>query len=254
MRELGQHFLVDPGVRERILEAAAVRAGERVVEVGPGKGALTEALAARAGSVVAIEIDGALARELRTRLGKRVRVVEGDALRALPGLEGELLISNTPYAIAEALLRLLPRLRFARALLALPGPLVSALQARRGSAEETALTVFFQAFFESEVVAPFPAKATEPPAPHDGAVLRVRPRPAAGPGEAVLRAVLLGPGRKLRNGLREALIAAGACGTKREARELAARLLTGVPEGRVQALRAQGLRRLRENLEEWGAA
>ena len=76
---LGQHFLHDPEIIERSIEAITPRQGEAFVEIGPGRGALTDPLLAGSGSVDAIEIDRTLARRLGARPGLRVHV--GDALR-----------------------------------------------------------------------------------------------------------------------------------------------------------------------------
>lgn len=104
---LGQHFLHDPELVERSIEAISPRPGEAFVEIGPGRGALTEPLLARAGSLDAIEIDPALARRLEGRPGLRVHV--GDALRwPLESFAGEgkrlRVAGNLPYYLSTPLL------------------------------------------------------------------------------------------------------------------------------------------------------
>jgi len=110
----GQHFLIRSETAVRIVEAARIGAGETVIEVGPGDGALTRPLADRAGRLLAIEIDplraDALERELAGRL--RVRVRRGDVLErsfaAWLGEEGwappAVLVSNLPYNAATPIL------------------------------------------------------------------------------------------------------------------------------------------------------
>ena len=78
-KSLGQNFLVDGGVRSRIVSAADLSHQDTVVEVGPGRGFLTRALAEHAGSVVAVELDEALAARLEEAAWPSVRVVRGDA-------------------------------------------------------------------------------------------------------------------------------------------------------------------------------
>ena len=78
-RRLGQHFLADPRILARIADALGAGPADTVLEVGPGPGGLTGALARRAGHVVAIEMDPDLVPLLQTRFSN-VRVIQGDAL------------------------------------------------------------------------------------------------------------------------------------------------------------------------------
>src|SRR5438477_8452524 len=81
-RALGQNFVADPNTVRRIARLAGVGPGDRVVEIGAGLGALTEALAETGASVTAVEVDHGLVGVLAERLGGRgVRIVEGDARR-----------------------------------------------------------------------------------------------------------------------------------------------------------------------------
>ena len=110
-RALGQHFLLDPGIAERIARAAGPLEGRTAVEIGPGPGGLTRALLqAGAGRVVAVERDArcvqALA-ELADASGGRLRVHAADALEvdvAALGPAPVKLIANLPYNIATPLL------------------------------------------------------------------------------------------------------------------------------------------------------
>jgi 16S rRNA (adenine1518-N6/adenine1519-N6)-dimethyltransferase len=109
-KRFGQHFLHDPGVRERIIAAIDARPGQHIVEIGPGPGALTGGLLRAAGSIDAIEIDRDLAATLRERHGPALRLHEGDALafdfHALAGARGGRLrvVGNLPYNISTPLL------------------------------------------------------------------------------------------------------------------------------------------------------
>ena len=80
--KLGQHFLADPRYRRRIAEAISVGADDLVIEIGPGRGAMTGLLAERARRVVAVELDAALAVELKSRIegDARIEVLQGDIL------------------------------------------------------------------------------------------------------------------------------------------------------------------------------
>ena len=105
-RRLGQHFLSDPRILQRIADGLEPTGADTVLEIGPGPGGLTAALAARAGRVVAIEKDADLVPGLRARFPE-VTVVEGDALEldwhALGG-PCALVIGNIPYNIPSPLL------------------------------------------------------------------------------------------------------------------------------------------------------
>ena len=109
-KSLGQNFLADVGVRSRIVSAADLSPEDTVVEVGPGKGFLTRALAEHAGAVVAVELDGALAARLEEPAWPGVRVVRADA-REVPieSLVGETtpykLVANLPYYAASPIVR-----------------------------------------------------------------------------------------------------------------------------------------------------
>jgi 16S rRNA (adenine1518-N6/adenine1519-N6)-dimethyltransferase len=107
-RRFSQNFLVDASVVERIVAAVAPREGERIVEIGPGRGALTARLLAAPGELGVLEIDRDLARGLAERF-PGLRIVEGDALRVDYGSlfpdEGPFrVVGNLPYHITSPLL------------------------------------------------------------------------------------------------------------------------------------------------------
>src|SRR5437867_11702621 len=107
---LGQRFLVDRGVLAAIVDAADLSADDDVLEIGPGPGVLTAALAARARSVTAVEVDERMVAVLRDTVGDRdnVRVVRADALAIdLFGLGDRpptRIVANLPYQITSPLL------------------------------------------------------------------------------------------------------------------------------------------------------
>ena len=108
--KLGQNYLVDAQAAHRIVAALGDVAGHTVVEIGSGRGAITEILAARAGHIVAIELDRELAAGLRTKYeAARVTVVEQDVLAfdfAAAAQAGERLrvVGNLPYYITSPIL------------------------------------------------------------------------------------------------------------------------------------------------------
>ena len=112
-RDLGQNFLHDERVAEKLVRIAAVESGDRVIEIGTGLGTLTRALAARAGRVITVEVDAGIVRALRREalLPANVELIHGDALDLdLDRLTGEApgpvrVVGNLPYAVASPLLR-----------------------------------------------------------------------------------------------------------------------------------------------------
>ncbi len=110
---LGQHFLTSEGHRKRIVDAlglSATKGGENVLEIGPGRGALTDLLlekvAEKAGRLVVIEVDPVLASGLREKHKGRVEVIEGDVLQvAWPEFNGQAkVVGNLPYYITSPIL------------------------------------------------------------------------------------------------------------------------------------------------------
>ncbi len=116
LKSLGQNFLVDQNVIERIIQVADIRPDDAVLEIGPGRGALTDHLAQRAGRLVLIEFDHALATYHRERHkdNPRVTVLDADVLKVdLAAILSETpaqwnVVANLPYNIStEVLFRLL---------------------------------------------------------------------------------------------------------------------------------------------------
>ncbi len=151
-KRLGQHFLADKGIAQRIVDLAQLRGTERVVEIGPGLGALTAALVQRAGKLWLIEVDADLAARLRAQYADRpdVHVVQEDALRVdFPNLLGAgepaVVVASLPYNIATAILAvLLDAHCFARLVLMLQREVVDRLRAQPGSKDYSALSVYTQ--------------------------------------------------------------------------------------------------------------
>jgi len=105
---LGQHFLKNPMVVQGIVDKAAIRSTDVVMEVGPGTGNLTVKLLERAKKVIAVEYDTRMVREVLKRVegtehGKSLQVIQGDVLKvALPFFD--VCVANIPYQISSPLL------------------------------------------------------------------------------------------------------------------------------------------------------
>ena len=175
-KRFGQHFLHDPGVVRRIVEAIAPAAEDFIVEIGPGEGVLTRPLAERAGTLEAIEIDRDLAAALPR---ERVTVHVADALEfdfgALPA--GARIVGNLPYNISTPLLFRLAR--FATRLRDLHFMLQREVVERMVAAPSTPaygrLSVMLQARFRMAMLFRVPAGAFRPPPKVESAVVRMVP-------------------------------------------------------------------------------
>jgi len=105
-KSLGQNFLKDQNILDQILEAAELNPDETVLEIGPGKGALTQGLIERAGRVIAVELDRDLIPFLKIDFGKNknFELVHADALTYTPPEEPYKIVANIPYYITSPLL------------------------------------------------------------------------------------------------------------------------------------------------------
>ena len=118
LKALGQNFLVDGHIIDRIISSAEVKPEDCVLEIGPGRGALTEILARQAGRLVLIEFDHALAGSLKRRYAhdSRVTVIDADVLAVdlagiLSGAGTWKVVANLPYNISTAVLFRLQEVR-----------------------------------------------------------------------------------------------------------------------------------------------
>lgn len=177
-RRLGQHFL-RPGSVEKLLSVIAPEPHDVFLEIGPGRGALTLPLAERCDRVVAVELDGTLARQLREAAPRNVEIVAGDALTtdlALLVPRGGRLVGNLPYYVSSPLLRRFLDLRgIVRDLhVMLQDEVARRVASPPGSKEYGILSVLYAVWTDAEVPARFPPGAFTPPPKVHSAALRAR--------------------------------------------------------------------------------
>lgn len=216
-KRFGQHFLSDSNILTRIVDAAELRPGEHVIEVGPGLGGLTAILAERAERVIAAEVDRDLVRVLRERFAHRpkVAIVEVDVLDTTPaelllagsGQPPYAVVANLPYNIAAPVLRrfleaptpprvlvVMVQLEVAEAIVAKPGKM-------------SLLSVATQVYGDTRLIMRVAPGAFSPPPKVQSAVVRIDVAEQAKvdvPIETFFRVVRAGfgnPRKQLRNSL-----------------------------------------------------
>ncbi len=179
-RRFGQHFLHDPGVLKRLVEAIAPAPGETIVEIGPGEGALTRPLLARVAHLTAIEIDRDLAQRLSHEFSsQRLSVVSADVLdfdfSVLPiGLR---VVGNLPYNISTPLLFHLARFadRIRDMHFMLQREVVDRMVARPSTSDYGRLSVMLQTRFAMRKLFNVAPGAFRPPPKVESAVVRLVP-------------------------------------------------------------------------------
>ncbi len=177
---LGQHFLVDRGVLDKIVSAAELASSDTVIEVGPGLGILTEELVKKAGKVIAVEVDSKLASALEKKLSKspQLTVLNADVLQLDPrelldSQRNYKVVANLPYYIAAPILR-----HFLEASLK-PSLMVVMVQKEVGQSIAAApgdmsiLGISVQIYGKPTIVDYVPAQSFYPPPKVDSAIVRI---------------------------------------------------------------------------------
>ncbi|MDB4876208.1 MAG: Ribosomal small subunit methyltransferase [Gemmatimonadetes bacterium] len=190
-KSLGQHFLNDKRILQRIVDALELSGDETVVEIGPGRGSLTATLLPHAKKLVLIEYDRALAAKLREKYASEpsVSVVEADVLtvnlREVAGGPFQL-VGNVPYYITTPILfHALERPRPEKAVYLVQREVAERIVAAPGSDEYGALSVNVQALAKAKLMFRVAPGSFLPPPKVESAVVRIEPRddPAVSPEE-----------------------------------------------------------------------
>jgi 16S rRNA (adenine1518-N6/adenine1519-N6)-dimethyltransferase len=185
-KRFGQHFLTDPRILSRIADAVGISEGDTVVEIGPGRGALTAELLKRVGAkgkLVAIEVDRDLASMLRMQYADKPQfsLIEGDVLATDFSVQVKppfLLAGNIPYNITTPILfRALEHPRAERMVFLVQLEVAQRLAANPGTKDYGALSVNAQALADIELVFKVAAGSFSPPPKVESAVIRMTPRP-----------------------------------------------------------------------------
>jgi len=185
LKSLGQNFLVDGNTIDRIIRSAALTSSDSVLEIGPGRGALTRRMCELAGRMILVEYDHLLAGELTAQFqdNPRIRVIDGDILavdlRTLLDVEAPKwkVVANLPYNIStEVLFRLLEvRDRVSRMVLMLQKEVGERLAARPGNSDYGVTTVLLGLWFDIRMEFVVPPGCFNPRPKVDSAVLSFTP-------------------------------------------------------------------------------
>ncbi len=229
-KRFAQHWLIDAAVLTQILDAADVQPDDRLLEVGPGRGALTERLLSSSASAVhAVELDRDLVSGLRQRFADQARfsLQEGDVLSVpltlADGRAATKVVANIPYNITGPLLeRLLGRLDrpadhpYQRLVLLLQKEVAQRIRALPGQSCFSALSVRLQLLARCTTVCPVPPRSFKPPPKVHSEVILIEPLAPeqrlepllAKRVESLLRQAFLARRKMLRNTLAKVLPAA----------------------------------------------
>jgi 16S rRNA (adenine1518-N6/adenine1519-N6)-dimethyltransferase len=178
-QKLGQHFLVKGSILERIAAAACPEPVPLVIEIGPGRGALTRKLLERAERVVAIELDPYLAAYLREKFPSPcLEVLQADAREIdFTRFGAAPIAGNLPYYAATPIIERIAALRASRAVFLIQKEVAERIAATPGTRPYGYLTVAIQLYAGARLLFEVKPSAFHPPPKVDSAVLRLDPRP-----------------------------------------------------------------------------
>ena len=198
-KQFGQHWLKNPAIVQQIVEAARLSREDRILEIGPGQGVLTEELLKPTQKVLGVEIDRDLCQLLRKRFHHHPRFVlqEADFLSlrfpeeidpAFGDPPPNKVVANIPYNITGPILeRLLGKIAsprpdpFEDIVLLVQKEVAQRICAKPGHKAFGALTLRVQYLAQCEIICSVPAKAFQPPPKVESAVIRLTPRPLERP-------------------------------------------------------------------------
>ncbi|MCY7377022.1 MAG: 16S rRNA (adenine(1518)-N(6)/adenine(1519)-N(6))-dimethyltransferase RsmA [Pyrinomonadaceae bacterium] len=190
-KSFGQNFLIDKNYISKIISALNLQPNETIIEIGAGRGALTEKLIASGANVIAIEIERDMNAVLRERFAgkENFQLVESDALQIdysrfqIPDSKFKIkLVANLPYYISTAILQKLIEQRevFSEMILMFQREVVERITARVGNSERGFLTVLTEAYLQTEKLFDVPPSAFRPSPKVNSAVVKLTPKAEIG--------------------------------------------------------------------------
>ena len=185
-RRFGQNFLVDQNVVNHIIDAVGPQSDQTIIEIGPGRGALTTRLIEKARRTIAIEFDRDLVAQLRKKFAgaANLEIIEADALAinlcdVIQAPQAARVVANLPYNIATAILqRLIDQRRcLSDMILMLQREVVDRITAEAGSSDRGYLSVLVEAYCETEKLFDVSPQAFRPAPKVWSSVVRLKMRP-----------------------------------------------------------------------------
>ena len=203
-RSLGQNFLSDPFYINKIIDAVAPGETDTIIEIGPGRGALTERLVESGARVIAIELDRDFVPILREKFAgqENFKVLEDDALQidfnslisnnSTFDIRHSKLVANLPYYISTAILQRLAEQRqcFSELVLMFQKEVVDRITAEPENSDRGFLTVLVEASFETEKLFDVPPEAFRPAPKVWSSVVKLKPKATEIPDLAAFRNIV----------------------------------------------------------------
>ncbi len=173
-KRLGQHYLVDSHVIEKMIGVANVGKGERTLEIGPGRGALTYELSKCTDKLDAYEIDRQNFSLLRAKLGGKVNLHLGDAFRFEP--QFDVLVSSLPYSMSSVFVEWLSEREYSRAVVLLQDEFVRKIVSPPGTKDYRAVSAISQISSSIEIKASVDRSAFDPWPKVNSMIVVIRPK------------------------------------------------------------------------------
>ncbi len=215
-KQLDQHFLKSDEVIQKMIES--ITSEDTVLEIGPGKGAITKELAKKAKKVVAVELDETLKNSLKD-LPENVEIIYGNTLGLVDKLKFNKIVANIPFSISEPLFKKLVKLNFESAVLLIGRNFYDLL-----FSEESKLSVISKVFFDVEKISDVPRDAFEPEPKAESLLVCITKRKTElNQKEQIIKKLVQQDDKLIKNALMYAFMRVKNC-TKKHAKEEIAKL------------------------------
>lgn len=175
-KEKGQNFLTDKATADRQIEYAGISKDDRVLEVGPGFGILTERLVEVSDHVTCIELDDKLADYVDKTFGERVNLIRGDALK-VKWPEFDVFVSNLPYSVSTPIIFELLKHNFRKAVIMVQKEFADRMNAKPSTGDYSRLTVGIYYRAQCKVIETVPSVHFNPRPKVDSSIVTLTPRP-----------------------------------------------------------------------------